>query len=72
MTFPPETQEAIWVNMETGTGVNFVAGPDGPTYSYWFGAKDALVLMIRKEHPLMALTSCGGAATCAPYLQARL
>ena len=49
MTFAPDTQEAIWLNMETGTGVNFVAGPDGPTYSYWFRPRDALVLMIRKD-----------------------
>jgi len=49
MTFPPETQEAVWVNMETGTGVNFVAGANGPTYSYWFRPRDALVLMIRKD-----------------------
>ena len=32
MTFAPDTQEAIWQNMETGAGVNFVAGPGGPTY----------------------------------------
>jgi hypothetical protein len=49
MTFAPDTQEAIWLNMETGTGVNFVAGPDGPTYAYWFRPRDALVLMIRKD-----------------------
>jgi hypothetical protein len=49
MTFPPDTQEAIWQNMETGAAVNFIAGPDGPTYTYTFGAKDALVLMIRKN-----------------------
>jgi hypothetical protein len=30
------------------TGVNFVAGPNGPTYAYWFAPKDVLVLMIRK------------------------
>jgi len=48
-TFSPDTQEAIWQNMETGTAVNFVAGPDGPRYSYSFAAKDALVLMIRKD-----------------------
>ena len=35
--------------METGAGVNFIAGPNGPTYSYWFRPKDALVLMIRKD-----------------------
>ena len=49
MTFAADTQEAIWVNMETGAGVNFIAGPNGPTYSYWFRPKDALVLMIRKD-----------------------
>lgn len=49
MTFPPETQEAIWLNMETGTSVNFVAGPLGPLYQYWFRPKDVLVLMIRKD-----------------------
>jgi hypothetical protein len=46
--FPPDTQEAIWQNMETGTAVNFVAGPDGPTYTHLFQPKDALVLIIRK------------------------
>jgi hypothetical protein len=49
MRFAPDTQEAIWVNLETGAGVNFVAGPDGPTYNYWFRPRDALVLMIRKD-----------------------
>lgn len=49
MTFAPDTQEAIWVNMETGAGVNFIAGQNGPTYSYWFRPSDALVLMIRKD-----------------------
>lgn len=49
MTFAPDTQEAIWQNMETGAGVNFIAGPDGPTYTYWFRPRDALVLMIRKD-----------------------
>ena len=49
MTFTPDTQEAIWQNMETGSAVNFVAGPEGPTYTYSFGPRDALVLMIRKN-----------------------
>jgi hypothetical protein len=49
MTFTPDTQEAIWQNMETGAGVNFIAGPEGPTYSYWFRPHDALVLLIRKD-----------------------
>jgi Beta-galactosidase trimerisation domain/Beta-galactosidase len=48
MTFAPDTQEAIWQNMETGSGVNFVAGPDGPAYTCSFRPKDTLVLMIRK------------------------
>ncbi len=49
MTFDPDTQEAIWQNMETGSAVNFVAGPDGPTYTCSFRPKDTLVLMIRKR-----------------------
>jgi Beta-galactosidase len=49
MTFTPDTQEAIWQNMETGAAVNFVAGPEGPTYTYSFGPRDAVVLMIRKN-----------------------
>jgi hypothetical protein len=49
MTFTPDTQEAIWQNMETGAAVNFVAGPEGPAYTYSFGPRDALVLMIRKN-----------------------
>ena len=49
MVFAPETQEAIWLNLDTGTGVNFVAGPTGPIHQYWFRPKDVLVLMIRKD-----------------------
>jgi len=49
MSFTPDTQEAIWQNMETGTSVNFVAGADGPSYTHTFAARDALVLMIRKS-----------------------
>jgi hypothetical protein len=49
MTFAPETQEAIWQNMETGAGVSFIAGPAGPFYRYVFRPRDALVLMIRKD-----------------------
>ncbi len=49
MTFTPDTQEAIWQNMETGAAVNFIAGPEGPTYTYAFGPSDALILMIRKN-----------------------
>jgi Beta-galactosidase len=49
LTFTPDTQEAIWQNMETGAAINFVAGPEGPTYTYTFAPRDALVLMIRKS-----------------------
>ena len=49
LTFTPDTQEAIWQNMETGAAVNFVAGPEGPTYTYTFGPRDALMLMIHKS-----------------------
>ncbi len=49
MTFTPDTQEAIWLNLETGASVNFVAGPDGPTYTYAFKPRDVVVLMIKKE-----------------------
>jgi hypothetical protein len=49
MTFTLETPEAIWQNMESGSAVNFVAGPDGPVYAYSFRPRDALVLMIRKR-----------------------
>jgi hypothetical protein len=48
MAFAPDTQEAIWQNMETGTSVNFLAGPKGPTYTHRFAPYDVLVLMIRK------------------------
>jgi hypothetical protein len=48
MAFAPDVQEAIWQNMESGAAVNFIAGPDGPRYTYSFGPRDALVLMIRK------------------------
>jgi hypothetical protein len=49
LAFEPDTQEAIWQNMETGSAVNFVAGPEGPTYTYLFGPRSSLVLMIRKS-----------------------
>ena len=48
LTFTPDTPEAIWQNMETGASVNFVAGPNGPTYTHAFARRDVLVLMIRK------------------------
>ena len=49
LTFPPAVPEAVWQNMLTGTSVNFVAGPTGPTYQRTFSAHDVLVLMIRKR-----------------------
>jgi beta-galactosidase GanA len=49
MTFPADTPEAIWLNLETGASVNFVAGADGPTYTYSFKPRDVLVLMIKRE-----------------------
>ena len=49
MTFTADTPEAIWLNLETGASVNFVAGPDGPTYTYAFKPRDVMVLMIKKE-----------------------
>ena len=48
-TFSPEVPEAIWQNMLGGGAVNFVAGPEGPTYTRAFAANEALVLMIRKR-----------------------
>jgi hypothetical protein len=50
LTFAPETPEAIWQNMESGAAVNFVAGPDGPTYTRTFPPHDVIVLMIRKQY----------------------
>jgi hypothetical protein len=49
ITFAPAIPEAIWQNMLTGSAVNFVAGPKGPTYTRTFAARDVLVLMIRKR-----------------------
>ena len=49
MAFPADTPEAIWLNLETGASVNFVAGPDGPTYTHTFQPRDVLVLMIKKD-----------------------
>ncbi len=49
LQFSPDTPEAIWLNLETGASVNFVAGPNGPSYTYNFKPRDVLVLMIKKE-----------------------
>jgi hypothetical protein len=49
LIFTADTQEAIWQNMETGSGVNFVAGADGPTYAHTFRPHETLVLMIKKS-----------------------
>ncbi|MFL6280167.1 MAG: beta-galactosidase [Vicinamibacterales bacterium] len=47
--FAPDVPEAIWQDMETGAAVNFVQGPDGPTYSHGFGARDVMVLVRGKR-----------------------
>jgi hypothetical protein len=49
MQFSPALPEAIWQNMLTGASVNFVAGPNGPAYTYTFEPHGVLVLMIRKR-----------------------
>jgi hypothetical protein len=49
MSFTPDTQEAIWQNMESGVAVNFVAAANGPTYTHTFAGYDTMVLMIRKS-----------------------
>jgi beta-galactosidase len=49
MTFPRDTPEAIWLNLETGASVNFVAGPEGPIYTHLFAPRDVLALMIKKD-----------------------
>lgn len=49
LTFPADTPEAVWQNMETGAAVNFVAGPEGPTYTHAFGPRDVFVLMIGRR-----------------------
>jgi hypothetical protein len=48
-TFGPDIPEAIWQNMETGAAVNFVQGPDGPTYVHNFAPRDAMVLVRSKR-----------------------
>ena len=50
LTFPPDTPEAIWQNMEHGGAVNFVAGPEGPLYTRVFPPHDVIVLMIRTQY----------------------
>ena len=48
-SFAPSIPEAIWQNMETGTQVNFVQGPNGPTYTHTFAPRDAIVLVRGKR-----------------------
>lgn len=50
MTFSREMPEAIWQNIEAGGTVNFVAGPEGPTYARTFTPHDVIVLVIRKQY----------------------
>ncbi len=48
-SFAPSIPEAIWQNMETGSQVNFAQGPNGPTYTHTFAARDAMVLVRGKR-----------------------
>jgi hypothetical protein len=48
-SFAPSIPEAIWQNMETGSQVSFVQGPNGPTYTHTFGPRDAIVLVRGKR-----------------------
>jgi len=50
LKFDADLPEAVWQNMETGGAVNFVAGPDGPTYTRTFPPHDVVVLTIRKQY----------------------
>jgi beta-galactosidase len=47
--FGSDIPEAIWQNMETGASVNFVQGPDGPTYAHSFAPRDVMVLVRGKR-----------------------
>jgi hypothetical protein len=49
MTFTPDTPEAIWQNMENGAAVQFVQGPEGPTYRHTFPPRDVMVLVRGKR-----------------------
>jgi len=49
ITFPPDTPEAIWQNMEAGNEVHFVMGRTGPSLEYTFAGEDVLVLAISKK-----------------------
>ena len=49
LSFAPSIPEAIWQNMETGSQVSFVQGPNGPSYTHTFGARDAVVLVRGKR-----------------------
>jgi len=49
LSFGPSIPEAIWQNMETGSQVSFVQGPNGPTYTHTFAPRDAMVLVRGKR-----------------------
>ena len=49
ITFPSETPEAIWQNMEAGSAVHFVMGGSGPVLEHTFAAEDVLVLAISRK-----------------------
>jgi hypothetical protein len=49
LRFTRDVPEAIWQNMETGASVNFVQGPNGPTYTRAFAPRDVMVLVRGKR-----------------------
>lgn len=49
ITFPPDTPEAIWQNMEAGNEVHFVMGSTGPSLEHTFTGEDVLVLTIGRK-----------------------
>jgi beta-galactosidase len=49
LEFGRDVPEAIWQNMETGSGVDFVLTAAGPRYTRTFGGRDVMVLVISKK-----------------------
>ena len=49
ITLPPATPLAEWVNLETGEVAYFDRVADAVAHRHWFAARDALVLVIRRD-----------------------
>jgi hypothetical protein len=49
ITLPPSMPLAEWVNLETGEVASFDREPDGVAHRHQFAARDALVLVIRRD-----------------------